>query len=823
MKRKKTLLISAGIALSCLCAGFIAVGNMTEDNTFVMNADKVYTMNLGKDNGFTNENYSLSTQTKTYGLVTLNGFLAKANANGFAKLASNGAIYNYSASGYGSRVTSIKAIKATFSGGALKMRVSRDLSGKIFTDAVSLTSGEEVNVSVVSPYYFILEAGDQEVDITSLEISYACADRDVLSLYQLGKVYTGEKDGVVYKAVINGASSTIDTLNKATNDHYNCSVAVDGEQIKFTIDGAGSLYFNPNEGRNKLTIDSSKGIGAMFAGLSFDEVFTVDNFENMVQGSGYDDVTKSFTTMTGLRAKFLSDFNNSETSRTTSPLGWKLMGSSDYLTLASGTGRNGTNAAVFKVSNSSGLRYVTMSSLYNIPRTMGKGSTFSFWAHGPVTSAGAAASKDAKIKVRLFFKNPITGVNDTNGEATELTVSAGTDWTHYELPLNSSKEYYGYCIYSSSASQYLPIDDIEIYTANPYAEYVAPVAVTGVSVAPTEVNLVVGGSSKLTATVAPDDATNKNVTWASNNASVTVDADGTVHGVSVGSATVTATTEDGGFTATCAVTVSVPADAYPEGSFKGTATIGDGNFDIVIAIGNQTNGLVAVRLSNLDAKATGISYNGETKEFSITTTGSYSHPLAGDLTYGTISGKYDAENNKLINVSCSGTIGTYVSNNGNIEGTRLTNMWDCDQTTAELQNMFKRRYMDGGWQVDNSNADRITSNTEQFVSGTGSMKRRGTNGKEVALNFKNDFSPAKVVTNVQFWVYNPSANNITLRMWYYKSTGLKDNGETGSVVAVAGQWTYVAMGFGQQTIYNFQIADMNKTGVYLSFDNITLF
>jgi len=51
------------------------------------------------------------------------------------------------------------------------------------------------------------------------------------------------------------------------------------------------------------------------------------------------------------------------------------------------------------------------------------------------------------------------------------------------------------------------------------------------------------------------------------------------------------------------------------------------------------------------------------------------------------------------------------------------------------------------------------------------------------------------------------------------------------VTALAGQWTYVAMGFGiksgstynNRTIYNFQIADFNNYGVYLSFDNITLF
>ena len=134
--------------------------------------------------------------------------------------------------------------------------------------------------------------------------------------------------------------------------------------------------------------------------------------------------------------------------------------------------------------------------------------------------------------------------------------------------------------------------------------------------------------------------------------------------------------------------------------------------------------------------------------------------------------------------------------------------------------------MSGSWQVDNSNADRITSNTTEYVSGTGAVKRRGYSGGAVALNFQNDFATAKKVQNVQFWVYNPSGSDITLRMWYYRAASFGSNGETGSVVAKASGWTYVAMGFGEigsSPIYNFQIADFTNSGQYLTFDNIYLF
>ena len=61
----------------------------------------------------------------------------------------------------------------------------------------------------------------------------------------------------------------------------------------------------------------------------------------------------------------------------------------------------------------------------------------------------------------------------------------------------------------------------------------------------------------LTATVAPDNATNKAVNWTSSDSTVaTVDQNGVVTAVDRGTATITVTTEDGNYTATCTVTVS---------------------------------------------------------------------------------------------------------------------------------------------------------------------------------------------------------------------------------------------------------------------------
>lgn len=68
-----------------------------------------------------------------------------------------------------------------------------------------------------------------------------------------------------------------------------------------------------------------------------------------------------------------------------------------------------------------------------------------------------------------------------------------------------------------------------------------------------------GETLQLTATIYPDSATNKTVTWKSSDEKVaTVDESGLVTAVGNGTANITATTEDGNFKATCQVTVEIP-------------------------------------------------------------------------------------------------------------------------------------------------------------------------------------------------------------------------------------------------------------------------
>lgn len=101
--------------------------------------------------------------------------------------------------------------------------------------------------------------------------------------------------------------------------------------------------------------------------------------------------------------------------------------------------------------------------------------------------------------------------------------------------------------------------DDEAVTASQLITVTAPIAVTGVTLNKSTLELYAGlATGKLTATVAPADATNKGVSWTTSDASVATVADGIVTPVAAGTATITVTTDDGSFTATCEVTVTTP-------------------------------------------------------------------------------------------------------------------------------------------------------------------------------------------------------------------------------------------------------------------------
>lgn len=102
-----------------------------------------------------------------------------------------------------------------------------------------------------------------------------------------------------------------------------------------------------------------------------------------------------------------------------------------------------------------------------------------------------------------------------------------------------------------------------LMAAAPLATFAAS-PVTGISLNESFNNtLTVGGATdQLTAIITPVDAANQGVTWLSSDSSVaTVSSSGLVTAVGLGLATITVTTDDGGFTATDSITVNAPTES----------------------------------------------------------------------------------------------------------------------------------------------------------------------------------------------------------------------------------------------------------------------
>ena len=116
------------------------------------------------------------------------------------------------------------------------------------------------------------------------------------------------------------------------------------------------------------------------------------------------------------------------------------------------------------------------------------------------------------------------------------------------------------------------------------------IPVTSVSLDKTSLEMVEGGELTLVATVNPDNATDKSVSWTSSDASVASVVNGKVTALKAGTATITVTTTDGGKTASCAVTVKTKLVGVTSVSLdKTTAELTEGDELTLTATVNPDN------------------------------------------------------------------------------------------------------------------------------------------------------------------------------------------------------------------------------------------
>jgi len=118
---------------------------------------------------------------------------------------------------------------------------------------------------------------------------------------------------------------------------------------------------------------------------------------------------------------------------------------------------------------------------------------------------------------------------------------------------------------------------------------VNPIAVTGVSLNRTSLAIMEGLSETLAVTVAPNNATDKSVSWTTSNKTIAVvDNSGKVTAVKVGTADITVTTKDGNKVAVCKVTVN-PVAVTGVSLSKASLTVTEGASEALKAIFKPKN------------------------------------------------------------------------------------------------------------------------------------------------------------------------------------------------------------------------------------------
>ena len=252
--------------------------------------------------------------------------------------------------------------------------------------------------------------------------------------------------------------------------------------------------------------------------------------------------------------------------------------------------------------------------------------------------------------------------------------------------------------------------------------------------------------------------------------------------------------------------------SQPIGTFFATPELtAGGQLPILVQLGD--NNAVAVRVNGQDVPNCVIkSYDKSTGEMVITITG-----------MGDASVTYNPETGLLEKLSLlwDKTLLKYDAG-VSMYGNEKLKYWNCDGTTEQLQAEWNRRY-GNPWTLDTVNADRVTQNTEHYISGS-AMRLRPFSGDRFSLATK-DFANKFNARNISFWVYNSGEADAKIQSFAYTKTGYSTDGMVqpfGTKTIPTGKWTYVSAGFNASDLYGFQIF-VEKTASALIFDDICLF
>ena len=289
--------------------------------------------------------------------------------------------------------------------------------------------------------------------------------------------YTGynENDNTVRIDIEENGNATLGIIDLETPLVYNGTVTENEDSFTFTSNELTYIGKKVNAGKAIKCLSVTGSIAEQIGKMELNAVQLVENFDQYTEDGLAYYQSNPKNNRSGCRGAYYSEYYSGNADDDTQWGGnkWSLMGGSgDQLKLMTDGGHSGNQYVSMKHSHDNAMRYMQWG-LFDGSSDVNafRGDTMSFWAK----TSGAIS----EFKVYMYSQStPDNSTKDSYVRSDTFSeTSAVGEWKHYEIGLDPSAVYYGFCVLiqpKSEPQSFLYIDDVEVYTASPYATYVPP-------------------------------------------------------------------------------------------------------------------------------------------------------------------------------------------------------------------------------------------------------------------------------------------------------------------------------------------------------------
>ena len=424
-------------------------------------------------------------------------------------------------------------------------------------------------------------------------VQIRCGDSSNASLTVNGGSLTATGSGATFAGIImQFGSSTSGSGTPTVTVSDNAIVRANGSAGGITSNSSAEVQTAAGTGESGGIVFDN-GTGTVYGDVELQEDITIGEGESLTIGDGasLDTNGKTITVESGGKLKGTID-GKQPPEITVSPVNQTVEEGSPAafsVTASAGEGEQLTYQWQQKTTDS-GSEWMDISDATNATYTTGQTTmAMSGYQYRCVVTASdiSVISAPATLTVNAKPTYTITAVSSpaeggtvtVNGGTSSVSVEANSTVNLVATP-NAGYRFTGWTssggtiadASSVSTTFTMPANDV-IVTAG-FEQYYP---VTSITLDKSELFLYTGNSETLTATIEPDNATNKNVTWSSDNEAVATVDNGKVTAVKEGTATITVTAQDGsGVSTSCSVTVTHSMVHTPK---KDVTCTEDGNIE----------------------------------------------------------------------------------------------------------------------------------------------------------------------------------------------------------------------------------------------------